>query len=109
MRPDSNPIILRTVKLMAAVGKNVTVSIPCEDSARDPEDLSTFTAWGYIYDEGDNVILNLTPTISGSSFTVDKAVPSDTTPGWYRWEGGFTDSAGDEEERFGGPVRIVTY
>ena len=94
---DRSPNRIRKVALVASVSKKLNAAIPNDDSARDPEDLSSFTAFGKIVDEDGTTILDLTPTTGGAAGTykINKAIPSTVTPGWYRWKGGLIDSAGD--------------
>lgn len=90
------------------VGRRLVATIFNDDSARDPENLSTFTAFGKIVDEDGTTILSLSPTTGGAdgTFLLDEVIPSATTPGWYRWKGGVTDSAGDDDVRYSGPVYL---
>ena len=102
---------LTRIKLVAYVGKSLVATISNTDSARDPEDLSTFTAFGKIVDEDDALILDLTPTTANAngSYIINKASPGGTTAGHYRWKGGVIDSAGDYDVRYEGPVHLRTY
>ena len=102
---------LTRIKLVAFIGKNLVASISNEDSARDPEDLSTFTAFGKIIDETGATILDLTPTTGGTNgaYVINKTVPGGTTAGWYWWKGGVIDSAGDNDVRYEGPVHLRVY
>lgn len=111
MRNDLNLFRVRRIALFGTVGKNIVANIPNEDSARDPEDFSGMTAFGKIVDEDETTILDLTPTVdsAGALYQIDKLVPSNTTPGWYRWRGGTTDSAGGDEVRYEGLVYLKGY
>jgi hypothetical protein len=113
MRADLNTDRIRNIKLVAYVGRHMTVNIPNEDSARDPENLLAYTAFGHIVDETETEILDLTPTAGDTNglYKIDKLIPAGTTPGWYRWRGGVTDgsSAGDDEVRYEGVVHLRTY
>ena len=109
MRADANLDRVQSVELVAAVGKTMSVTLDLYDSARDPEDLSGQDPWGYIYDKNDALVLNLTPTSGDGTFIIKKLIASNIAPGWYQWAGGFYDSAGQDEKRFGGPVHLITY
>lgn len=102
---------VRRVALTAYVGKQLTVSIPNRDSARDPEDLSTFEAFGKVVDSSGALVLDLTPTVGGEDgmFNIDVLVDAEIPPGWYSWRGGVTDSSGDEDVRYEGPVHFRGY
>ena len=79
-----------------------------EDSAID---LTGYTAFGKIVDEGNALILDLTPSIGAANgqYIVDILVPSNTVPGNYQWRGGLTDSGGTSTVWFEGPAYIQTY
>lgn len=111
MRNDLNLDRIRNIVLTAFVGKNLVASIPNDDSARDPENFSGHTAFGKIVDEDGTLILDLAPTIDSAAalYEIDILIPSNTTPGWYRWKGGVTDSAGDDDLRYEGPVHLMEY
>ena len=111
MRANANPNRVQNIRLVAYVGKNLVVNIPNEDSAREPEDLSSTTAFAHIVDETETEILDLTPTTASADglFKIDKAIPGGTTAGWYRWRGGVLDSAGGSEVRYEGTVHLRTY
>ena len=105
-----DPNRIRKIKLIGAIGHKLKANIANDDSARDPENLTTYTAFGKIIDELEVTILDLSPTTGGTAgtYVINKLVPTSSTAGHYRWRGGLIDSAGVEDVRYEGPVHLWT-